>query len=74
MQNLLDVFQSCQFGKYFKLLQLDVDWIVKVAEKNFDLFLNNVRSFLNYQVDVLQGYILNFWLFSKGQERNQRSR
>ena len=61
-EHLVDVPLRYELDDNLKLLHLDVDWIVVLAEEDLDLVLQDGRALLHDEVDVAQGHVLNLRL------------
>lgn len=70
-ENLVDVVVVGESHEDLNLHCLDVDRVVEVTKKVFDLLFEHVRSLLEDQVDVLECDKHDFRL--KVQKRNQRT-
>ena len=62
MKDLLDIVYRSQLYKNLKLLKLDEDWVVEVAEENLKILVKDQLTLLDYQIDVLQGNVLDLRL------------
>ena len=69
-EDLVDVPLRNELNDNLKLLHLDVDWIVVLAEEDLDLVLEDGRALLHDEIDVAEGNVLDLWLRVK--ERDER--
>mmetsp|Transcript_34025 Transcript_34025/g.78514 ORF Transcript_34025/g.78514 Transcript_34025/m.78514 type:complete len:352 (+) Transcript_34025:1119-2174(+) len=72
-KHLIDVAFADQLDDNFQFFHFDINGIVVLAEKNFDLVLQNMRPFLHDQIDIPQRHVLNLRLrIQQGDQRRSQ--
>lgn len=62
MQELINSLQVDQLNHNLKFLKLHIERIIEIDKEHLDLIIQNLRSFLNDQIDVLNSDILYLWI------------